>query len=223
MQLGVCKRTQHVTSYNVGSCWPTCCDRLHGALSTSLSRHSHNSQRIPWMKQTPLQTKIRDNREDKHGLAMFSSCKIPLANSLRSRINTAAGRKDLWNASVVRKHFKVISVSLKTWRSSLTTFWCWFGHLRAVSSKECINFRDRKSHFSTTASAITMWFNAMVFRWLWWSICKFYLITNQRRPRNGVIRSKNMADNRKSFAPSMGEVHSTGSIPSSTFHWHLLN
>lgn len=153
---------------------------------------------------------------------MFSSCKIPLAKSLRSRIKTAAGRKDLWNASVVRKHFKVISVSLKTWRSSLTTFWCWFGHLRAVSSKECINFRDRKSHFSTTASAITMWFNAMVFRWLWWSICKFYLITNQRRPRNGVIRSKNMADNRKSFAPSMGEVHSTGSIPSSTFHWHLL-
>lgn len=89
---------------------------------------------------------------------MFSSCKIPLAKSLRSRIKTAAGRKDLWNASVVRKHFKVISVSLKTWRSSLTTFWCWFGHLRAVSSKECINFRDRKSHFSTTASAITMWY-----------------------------------------------------------------
>ena len=28
----VCKRTQHLASNNVGSCWPQCCFRLHWAL-----------------------------------------------------------------------------------------------------------------------------------------------------------------------------------------------
>ena len=28
----VCKRTQHATSKNAGSCWQQCCLRLHGAL-----------------------------------------------------------------------------------------------------------------------------------------------------------------------------------------------
>ena len=29
---GVCKPTQYLTSNNAGSCWPTCCVRLHAAL-----------------------------------------------------------------------------------------------------------------------------------------------------------------------------------------------
>ena len=39
----VCKRTQHATSKNAGSCWQQCCLRLHGALVNYKENVSRNS------------------------------------------------------------------------------------------------------------------------------------------------------------------------------------
>ena len=42
----MCKRTQHVTSNNVGSCWPTICVRLLGAYVFSFRRQNENGLKL---------------------------------------------------------------------------------------------------------------------------------------------------------------------------------